>query len=305
MQNHSRPNKDRAVFPRALVVGGDGVLATALRSLCSELGIDFVFTSRSSATHSGDKFLDLNNFPDKGYFSGFSTIIYLAQSRKYRSYPDGLGDLVQLNIIAASALASIAAQMGSKFVYCSTGSVYPFSDFPNSEESSIKSQGQLDGYVASKLFAEKAIERVSTDSLILRPFFIFGMSHNNQTLFPSIYKMLLDRQTINLKGVNGLKFNPISSHDAAAALLHLIANDATGVYNIAGQEVITLRDIADLIGSDLDIQPQFSIGGPQETLIGSCNKLLETGFVFSKSLSERLNDYILELKLSNSRLKSQ
>jgi hypothetical protein len=116
--------------------------------------------------------------------------------------------------------------------------------------------------------------------------------------------LIINHQVINLKGINGLQFNPISSHDAAAALLHLLRANAIGVYNIAGHEVTTLRDVANVMGLKLNIEPQFSIGGGQETLIGSCDKLLGSGFLFSKPLQERLNDYISELKLSNSRLES-
>ncbi len=289
---------------RTLVIGGDGVLGTALRSLAFKLDLDFVFTSRSLNASSPGKFLDLNQIPDKAFFAAFSTIIYLAQSREYRSDPEGLADLVQLNIIAPTELAKIAEQINSKFVFCSTGSVYPLSELPSHEESPIKPQGKLDSYSASKLFGEKAIQKVNPNSLILRPFFIFGMSHNNQTLLPSIYKLIVDQQAINLKGVNGLSFNPISSSDAAAALLHLIARNAIGVYNLAGHEITNLRSVANLMSSRLKQQPNFIVSDGQEILVGACDKLLETGFQFSKTLDARLNEYVLELELSNGRFES-
>lgn len=304
MQNLTEINKSFETLGRTLVVGGDGVLGTALRSLSLKLDLDFVFTSRSLKAFSPGIFLDLNQVPDKDFFAEFSTIIYLAQSREYRSYPEGLADLVQLNIIAPTELAKIAKQIDSKFVFCSTGSVYPLSELPNYEESPIKPQGKLDSYSASKLFGEKAIQKVNPNSLILRPFFIFGMSHNNQTLLPSIYKLLVDRQAIHLKGVNGLSFNPISSIDAAAALLHLIDNNSIGVYNLAGHEITNLRNVANLMSSKLDLEPNFIMHDGQEILVGACDKLLETGFQFSKTLDARLNEYVLELKLSNSRFES-
>jgi dTDP-4-dehydrorhamnose reductase len=125
------------------------------------------------------------------------------------------------------------------------------------------------------------------------------MSHNNQTLLPSIYKLIVDRQSINLKGINGLTFNPISSNDAAAALLHLIAHNVGGVYNLAGHEITNLRSVANLMSSRLEIEPNFVVSDGQEILIGGCDKLLETGFQFSKTLDVRLNEYLLELELSN------
>lgn len=304
MSNLTQEYKHFENIGKTLVIGGDGVLGTALRSIALKLDLDFVFTSRSLNASSRGKFLDLNQFPDKVFFAEFSTIIYLAQSREYRSYPEGLADLAQLNIIAPTELAKIAELNGSKFIFCSTGSVYPFSELPSYEEGPIKRQGKLDSYSASKLFGEKAIQKVNPNSLILRPFFIFGMSHNNQTLLPSIYKLLVNRQAINLKGVNGLIFNPISSIDAAAALMHLIAHNSIGIYNLAGHESTNLRSVAKLMSSRLGIEPNFIVSDEQEILVGSCDKLLATGFQFSKTLHDRLNEYILELELSNGRFES-
>lgn len=305
MQNLTGKNSSFETLGRTLVIGGDGVLGTALCSLSLELDLDFVFTSRSSKVSSPRIFMDLNQIPDKTFFAEFSTIIYLAQSREYRSYPEGLVDLAQLNIIAPTELAKIAEQINSKFVFCSTGSVYPLSELPSYEESPIKSQGKLDSYTASKLFGERAVQKVNPNCLILRPFFIFGMSHNNQTLLPTIYKLLVGEQTINLKGINGLTFNPISSNDAAAALLHLIAHKSSGVYNLAGPEITNLRSVANLMSSRLDVEPRYLVSDGQEILIGGCDKLLESGFQFPKTLDARLNEYILELKLSNSGFESQ
>jgi len=304
MPNLTEECKSFENLGRTLIIGGDGVLGTALRSLAYKLDLNFVFTSRSLNAFSPGNFLDLNQIPGKAFFAGFSTIIYLAQSREYRSYPEGLADLVQLNIIAPTELAKIAEQIDSKFVFFSTGSVYPFSELPSYEESPIKPQGKLDSYSASKLFGEKAIQKVNPNSLILRPFFIFGMSHNNQTLLPSIYKLIVDQQAINLKGINGLSFNPISSNDAAAALLHLISHNAIGIYNLAGHEITNLRRVANLMSSRLNLEPNFIVSDGQEILLGGCDKLLESGFQFSKPLEARLSEYVLELELSNGRFES-
>jgi dTDP-4-dehydrorhamnose reductase len=304
MPNLTEEFKSFENLGRTLVIGGDGVLGTALRSLAHKLDLNFVFTSRSLNASSPGKFLDLNQIPGKSFFAGFSTIIYLAQSREYRSYPEGLADLVQLNIIAPTELAKIAEQIESKFVFCSTGSVYPLSELPSYEESPIKPQGKLDSYSASKLFGEKAVQKVNPNSLILRPFFIFGMSHNNQTLLPSIYKLIVDRHAITLKGENGLSFNPISSIDAAAALLHLISQNAIGIYNLAGHEITNLRSVANLMSSRLNLEPNFIVSDGKEILLGGCDKLLESGYQFSKTLDARLSEYVLELELSNGRFES-
>lgn len=300
MQNHFKQNSDGGERESILIVGGDGTLATALRSLSQDKKMDFVFSSRAIKHLDRDVFLDLNKIPSGNYFEKYSTIVYLAQSLRYREYPDGLSDLTQVNIIAPRLLAEIASQHGSKFVYFSTGSVYPSGPLPNAESGSFKSQGNLDSYSISKIFGEKAIEGANSRSLILRPFFIFGFSQNSHSLFPSIYRSLQNGETITLKGSNGLRFNPISSIDAAKALIHLLSIDATGVFNLCGDEIITLREVVRLFSLSIDRDPSFQFVEGEESILGDPKKLIESGFYFSSNLRDRITDYVSQIELAKS-----
>jgi UDP-glucose 4-epimerase len=298
MQSHYKQNSGNEERESILIIGGDGTLATALRSLNHDSKIEIVFSSRSKKHLDRDVFLDLNKIPSANYFEKYSTIVYLAQSLRYREYPSGLSDLAQINIIAPRLLAEIAAQHDSKFVYFSTGSVYPSGPLPNSEYGSFKSQGNLDSYSISKIFGEKAVEDACPRSLILRPFFIFGNSHNSQSLFPSLYRSIQNGETITLKGLNGLVFNPISSIDAAKALIHLLSIDATGVFNLCGNEIITLREVIELLSSNTEREPNIKFIESEDCLLGNPNKLIESGFHFPSNLRERIVEYVSQVELA-------
>lgn len=298
MQSHYKQNSGDEERESILIVGGDGTLATALRSLSQDSKMEIVFSSRSIKYLDQDVFLDLNKIPSANYFEKYSTIVYLAQSLRYRDYPDGLSDLAQVNVIAPRLLAEIATLHSSKFVYFSTGSVYPSGPLPNSESGSFKPQGNLDSYSISKIIGEKVVESAHPGSLILRPFFIFGNSHNSQSLFPSLYRSLQQGEAITLKGLNGLRFNPISSIDAAKALIHLLSIDATGVFNLCGNEVTTLREVIELLSLNIAREPNLKFVEGEESLLGNPDKLIESGFHFSSNLRERITDYVSQVELA-------
>jgi hypothetical protein len=69
-----------------LVIGGDGVLGQAMRSISVNFNATFVFTSRLiTGLPLNTVHLDLATNFTEFRFSEYSAVIYLAQSREYRN----------------------------------------------------------------------------------------------------------------------------------------------------------------------------------------------------------------------------
>lgn len=294
--NHSSPDFNKNFSGKILIVGADGILGSALKSLFRDIGISAFFSTRRMLhTDTEHIYMDLNN--PKIDVEKFNVIVYLAQSGRYRDYPDGLGDLSQINIVAPGVISRAAAMSGVKFVYFSTGSVYEPSDHYLNEGSQLKKQGALDSYSLSKLLGEMLIRDISSSNLVIRPFFMYGKNAKDSSLFPSLIRSVLQEKEITLTGESGLVFNPISSRQAALALIHLINSDATGVYNLSGYECTDLKSVVEKISSKFSKLPNFKVLPGSSQLLGDSGKLVASGFSYSESLDDGLSNYLSEFKL--------
>ena len=282
-----------------LVIGGDGVLGSALQNYCTDNGLKLFATTRNKKiTEPNRIYLDLNDDLQTFSIEEYSEIIYVAQSREYKNFPQGTEDLIKINILAPSILAKKAAQLKKKFVYCSTGSIYAPSEGLLTEESSLKNQGNWDTYAVSKYFGEQMVLGAYSRALIVRPFFIFGNSSNNTSLFPNLLSSIMGEEEIRLKGERGLYFNPIAAHDAAAAILHLLDKSITGIFNLAGKQVIDLKYAVDLLGNLHGVTPKYTIESGVSKFVASISKLEQSGFAFEGKIEEKLALFFSELKLA-------
>ena len=281
-----------------LVIGGDGVLGQAMRAISVNFNATFVFTSRlTTGLPLNTVHLDLATNFTEFRFSEYSAVIYLAQSREYRNFPLGLSDLSRINIIAPTVIAEKLHELGIKFIYCSSGSVYEPCKSSISEKDALKSRNNWDTYSASKILAESAILNISSNNLVLRPFFIFGQSKRNYSLMPTLLEKLRNHNEITLARNEGLIFNPISSHDAALAICHLLVAGENGVYNLSGSECISLKKLVDTMGLFFEITPKYRNLDSEEIMLGDNSKLMSTGFKFEGNLEGNLKSYFSELKL--------
>jgi nucleoside-diphosphate-sugar epimerase len=281
-----------------LVIGGDGVLGHALRAISVNFNSTFIFTSRLTTGLPHDTVhLDLSSNFTKFQFSDYSAVIYLAQSREYKNFPLGLADLGRINVVAPTIIAQTLDELGIKFVYCSSGSVYEPRKSPISEKDALKLSSNWDVYSASKILAESAILDINPNNLVLRPFFVFGQSKKNYSLLPALLARLQNESEITLAGIEGLIFNPIYSHDAAKAICHLLEKGESGVFNLSGEEDTSIKKLVDALALFFEISPRYKTLNSEEMMLGDNAKLINTGFRFVGNLEGKLNQYFSEMKL--------
>ena len=182
-------------------------------------------------------------------------VAHLAQSRAYRQGLDGARDLYAINVAATFRLLDWARAAGvGRFLFASSANVYRPQSGRLTETSPCAPSSF---YAASKLAAEQLVRghAGALETVICRLFTVFGPGQRDM-LIPSIVDKVRRRETITLAGNAGLYLTPIHVDDVAAAMLRLLADERPpGLLNLAGEELLTLGDIARRIGAALGCAP--------------------------------------------------
>jgi UDP-glucose 4-epimerase len=218
----------------------------------------------------------LGEFDEKILPVKMDYIFHLAQFRDFKNFPENSSEIFRVNTLSTLSLINYGLRSGvKKFVYTSTGGLYKGLGFPISESDSIKRPQELDFYCASKLSSELLISSYSKfmDVQILRPFFIFGPRQSDQMLIPRIIKSIRNKDSIHLAGEQGITINPIYVKDAASILIRLLEVPGSNLFNIAGNERISISKLAFLVSEIIGEEPNFTHQSSQMDLVGD-NKLV-------------------------------
>ena len=62
-------------------------------------------------------------------------------------------------------------------------------------------------------------------------------------LIPRLIDNIREGRVISIQGQNGLRLNPIHVSDAATAVIAALSSEDNSIYNIAGPEILSLREL--------------------------------------------------------------
>ncbi|MGV3628269.1 MAG: NAD-dependent epimerase/dehydratase family protein [Betaproteobacteria bacterium] len=191
--------------------------------------------------------------------SHVDTVIHLAQSRRFREFPQGAADVFAINTMSTAWLLDYAVKSGcQEFIYASTGSVYRPSTLLT-ESSSTLNFDETQLYPASKLAAEAILGAYSKSLRValMRIFFMYGPGQHESMLIPRLIRLIRQGKPISLSGPDGFHFNPLYAEDAASLVWSIIDSDFSGLLNVAGPEELNLREVCKLIGDEIGSTPIF------------------------------------------------
>jgi UDP-glucose 4-epimerase len=197
---------------------------------------------------------------DAAWPSRCDSLIYLAQSTHWRSFPDGAADVFEINVAAAVRAVEYARRVGARrFIYLSTGSVYTQTTHPAQEGDAFDVENIRNFYFASKLAAEILLKPYTSQLpiLVLRLFVPYGPGQDSQMLIPDVIRRIREDRPVSLHGTDGLYCNPVAVTDVAEALSRCLFLEKSGTYNVAGPAVLSLRDIGLCIGKVVGKEPKF------------------------------------------------
>jgi len=146
-------------------------------------------------------------------------------------------------------------------MHASSGGVYGTGEKAFDENSPINSSGELGYYLGSKLCGEILVQNYASimNVIVLRFFFMYGPEQNKSMLIPRLVESVRNGTAITLQGHDGIQLNPIHAADAANALVKLVGMEESCALNIAGPDILTLRQIAETIGETLGKTPIFEV----------------------------------------------
>lgn len=190
--------------------------------------------------------INFSKLPDK-----VDIVIHLAQSRFYRQFPDRADDIFNVNAQGTFNLLEYARHAKAQaFLFASSGSVYGFGPKKFLETDPVHPS---DFYGISKHVGELLLQSYEAfyRTVIFRFFFVYGPGEKKM-LIPSLLEKVRTGKTVTIEGNSGFRVNPIYVKDAVRAIESAIHQPVSGIFNVAGDEVVTLQDLIGLIEEVVD-----------------------------------------------------
>lgn len=184
---------------------------------------------------------DVGGLPQKVH-----AIVHLAQSAHFRDVPARALEVFQVNIASTARLLDYAWRAGAeRFVYASSGGIYSGGIQTFSETSPVIQPDTLGYYLGSKVSCEALASSYARfmKIMVLRFFFIYGRGQNRTMLIPRLIDNIRGGRPITIQGENGLRLNPIHVSDASAAVVAALGSKNSAIYNVAGPQVLSLREL--------------------------------------------------------------
>ncbi|MEA2407074.1 MAG: UDP-glucuronate 4-epimerase [Thermoleophilaceae bacterium] len=199
------------------------------------------------------------------HLRGVDAVVHLAglPGVRTRRSPTELRDA---NVGLTERLARAAAARGARFVFVSSSSVYGnASELPTPEHAE---PAPLNPYAESKVAAEAAVRACGGDSVIVRPFTVYGPGQRPEMAFARWIAAIGRGEPVPLHAPPGAARDFTYVDDAVAGLIAALRHGWTGrAYNVSGWRSVPLRGALELLGSpELLELPAF--GGEVSVTLG-------------------------------------
>ena len=149
----------------------------------------------------------------------------------------------------------------SQVIYLSSGGIYKDSKNLLNEDSKLKSLEESSLYFQAKLMTESLMKDFSSkmNICVMRLFTVYGKNLRSQRLFPILQRKIENGETIEISMDGGDILRPINVEDVVQNIQYILQNEISGTYNIAGPELLSLREIIARISKVTGKQAKITI----------------------------------------------
>jgi UDP-glucose 4-epimerase len=242
---------------RLLITGATGFVGSRLVDHLADRHELYALTRRPPPSALADRATwieqDLRT-PLAGLPARIDGIVHLAQSPRYKDFPDGAEDVYAVNVQSTFRLLEWARGAGAQtFVLVSTGGLYAFSPVPVDEDSTLSPAGF---YFRSKHAAEQILGGYAEllRPVILRPFFVYGEGQQRM-LIARLAEQIVRGEEIVVDGDPGLRINPVHVDDMVRVFEPALTGSLSGVVNVAGPDALSVTELVALLGEAIGIEP--------------------------------------------------
>ena len=248
---------------KILLTGGTGLIGSHLLNILRLEDAEVYATSRQKIIPQASHTIRIDlgeNWEGSDLPDDIDIIIHLAQSNHYREFPQKAEDVFNVNLASTVRLLNYARKKGIKqFVLASSGGIYGTAQESFSEDKEIVARKDLGYYLgtrlSSELLAESYVEYMNI--ICLRFFFVYGEGQRSHMLVPRLVNSVRNGDALQLQGDNGLSINPIHVSDAVRAVRKAMELENSYKLNVGGPEVLSLRQMAEIIGDVVGKTPTF------------------------------------------------
>jgi nucleoside-diphosphate-sugar epimerase len=287
------------IMGAVLVTGAAGLLGRAVVDQLADTGTEVHALVRDrSQSHRDDVAFHEVDLARPLYASGLpgriDAVLHLAQAREFRDFPRSAPQVFAINVASTAFLLDWALSAGAThFVSASSGGVYRAGGEVLTEDAPLQDLDRLGYYLATKASSEALVASYAAQlvPVSLRYFFIYGPRQAREMLIPRLYDRVRAGEPIALQGEHGMRINPVHASDAAAATIAALQLDTASVVNVAGPQTVSLRELGQLFGRDLGVEPAFdSTPGEPANLVASIESMSSLLRAPSMALADALAD---------------
>jgi nucleoside-diphosphate-sugar epimerase len=237
---------------------------------------------------------------DDSDLSGVEAVIHLANVANDPSVELNPTFSWEVNVLHTTQFLELCKRTKSikKFMYASSGSVYGVKSEPNVTED--LSLVPISAYNKTKMSAERVCLSYSEyfDVTCIRPATVCGVSPRMR--FDVVVNMFVLQAFTNGKitVLGGEQVRPnIHIDDMASVYMHFLDKNGigSGIYN-AGFENISVMDIAKMIQQEFKVEIEVKPSNDPRSYRQDSSKLLGTGFIKKKSVSDAINEIASKLR---------
>jgi dTDP-4-dehydrorhamnose reductase len=140
------------------------------------------------------------------------------------------------NYIGTKNITDICQKNDIKLIHISTNAVYDGNKPPYNEKSP---RNPINYYGKLKVMEEDFVISKLTDYVIIRPILMYGWNDPLERLNPLTWQLNLQKENKEILLVDDIFSNPLLSNDCAKIILQIIKENQTGVFNVAGSEILS------------------------------------------------------------------
>ena len=286
---------------RAVVIGASGLLGQALMRVLENNQYE---VSGTYATHPGEGLMRLDIINSSQVYDYFRRVqpqtVFLTAALTgvdyCESHPD---ETFQINTEGAKNVAKEATRCRSKLVFYSTDYIFDGKNGPYDEQAQAC---PVSIYGKSKLGAERAIQEILEDYLILRTTVVYGWDPRSKNFAMQVYQKL--QGGIPMQVPEDQVGNPTLVDYLAEASVRLVQQEARGIVNVVGRDLLPRSEFAKALTRIFGLDPQLIQPVPTMALRQRAPRPLRGGLKTGK-LRASLGAEAMPLDEALKRLRSQ
>ncbi|MEE9569833.1 MAG: lipopolysaccharide biosynthesis protein RfbH [Candidatus Binatia bacterium] len=285
----------------AAVIGASGLVGQALLRVLENNQYEGTGTY---ATHPADGLISLDIADASAVYDFFRHIqprtVFLTAALTHVDYcEDHPEEAFQTNTEGTKNIAKEAARSRSKLVYYSTDYIFDGKNGPYDEEAQ---PCPASNYGKSKLEAEKAIQEILEDYLILRTTVVYGWDRRSKNFAMQVYQKL--QAGIPMQVPEDQVGNPTLVDYLAEASIRLVQQETRGIVNVVGKDLLSRSEFGKALARVFGLDPELITPVPTASLKQRALRPLRGGLKIER-LSQLLGTEAMSLEEALKRLRRQ